>query len=389
MPSTFSSSLRTELIGNGEQAGTWGTTTNTNLGTVLEAAIAGYTSVTTSTAKQALTVANGAADQARSAMLALNTSTGANFEVYAPPVSKLYAVRNVSSYTVTLYNSTSVGNTTAAGLGVAVPAGRQLFLMTDGVDFRVLGVIADSANTPNTVVERDGSGDFAAGTITADLIGDVTGNLTGDVLGDVTGNLTGDVTGNVSGNAGTVTNGVYTTGNQTIGGVKTFSSPIVAQNVVPAGAVMHFAMNSAPSGWLEADGSLVSRTTYAALFAAVGTTFGAGDGSTTFALPDLRGEFIRGWDDGRGVDSGRGFGSAQADGVKESLARIRSDSNGNAFSAAVGGTAFTGEFSAGGATTTSTTMTANGTIQPMHYLKLGSAPETRPRNVALLACIKF
>lgn len=196
MPSTFSSSLRTELIGNGEQAGTWGTTTNTNLGTVLEAAIAGYTSVTTSTAKQALTVANGAADQARSAMLALNTSTGANFEVYAPPVSKLYAVRNVSSYTVTLYNSTSVGNTTAAGLGVAIPAGRQLFLMTDGVDFRVLGVIADSANTPNTVVERDGSGNFAAGTITATLTGNVTGNLTGNVTGNVSGtalNVTGTV----------------------------------------------------------------------------------------------------------------------------------------------------------------------------------------------------
>ncbi|MEN6304154.1 MAG: hypothetical protein ABFD96_15590 [Armatimonadia bacterium] len=196
MPSTFSTSLRTELIGDGEQAGVWGQTTNSNLGTILEAAIAGYTSVTTVAQKQALTVANGAADQARSAMLALNTTTGAAFEVYVPPVSKLYAVRNVSSYAVTIYNSTSVGNTTAAGLGVAIPAGRQLFLMTDGVDVRVLGVIADSANTPNTVVERDANGDFAAGTITADLTGDVTGNLTGNVTGNVSGtaaNVTGIV----------------------------------------------------------------------------------------------------------------------------------------------------------------------------------------------------
>ncbi|MCP1454523.1 phage tail protein [Pseudomonas kilonensis] len=67
-----------------------------------------------------------------------------------------------------------------------------------------------------------------------------------------------------------------------------------------------------PQGWLKCNGALVSRAQYAALFAAISTRFGAGDGSTTFALPDLRGEFIRGWDDGRGVDSGRVLGTAQA-----------------------------------------------------------------------------
>lgn len=67
-----------------------------------------------------------------------------------------------------------------------------------------------------------------------------------------------------------------------------------------------------PTGWLVANGQAVSRVTYAALFAAIGTTYGAGDGSTTFGIPDLRGEFLRGWDDGRGVDSGRALGSAQA-----------------------------------------------------------------------------
>lgn len=81
----------------------------------------------------------------------------------------------------------------------------------------------------------------------------------------------------------------------------------------PAGKVDYFAMSSPPTGYLKANGAAVSRTTYAALFAAIGTTFGAGDGSTTFNLPDLRGEFVRGWDDARGVDSGRAFGSAQGD----------------------------------------------------------------------------
>lgn len=82
-------------------------------------------------------------------------------------------------------------------------------------------------------------------------------------------------------------------------------------NATPAGAVMYFAMDAAPVGWLKANGAVVSRTLYANLFAAIGTRFGAGDGKTTFNLPDLRGEFLRCWDDGRNVDSGRSFGSWQ------------------------------------------------------------------------------
>lgn len=85
-----------------------------------------------------------------------------------------------------------------------------------------------------------------------------------------------------------------------------------AEAIVPPGAVMYFARNTAPSGWLKCNGAAISRTAYSKLFAAIGTVFGAGDGFTTFNLPDLRGEFVRGWDDGRGVDGGRPFGSFQA-----------------------------------------------------------------------------
>ncbi|WID42133.1 tail protein [Pseudomonas phage ZRG1] len=85
-----------------------------------------------------------------------------------------------------------------------------------------------------------------------------------------------------------------------------------AEAIVPPGAVIYFARNTAPSGWLKCNGAAISRTAYAKLFAAIGTVFGAGDGFTTFNLPDLRGEFVRGWDDGRGVDGGRAFGSFQA-----------------------------------------------------------------------------
>ncbi|MGR3484072.1 MAG: phage tail protein, partial [Paracoccaceae bacterium] len=77
------------------------------------------------------------------------------------------------------------------------------------------------------------------------------------------------------------------------------------------GQVAHFAQAAPPDGWLVCDGAAVSRAAYAALYAAIGTTYGAGDGSTTFDLPDLRGEFLRGLDGGRGVDPGRTLGSAQ------------------------------------------------------------------------------
>lgn len=83
----------------------------------------------------------------------------------------------------------------------------------------------------------------------------------------------------------------------------------------PPGAVSMFAQASAPPGWLICDGSAISRTTYAALFSAIGTTYGSGDGSTTFNIPDARGYFPRDWDDGAGRDSGRAIGTTQASAV--------------------------------------------------------------------------
>tara|TARA_Y100000052_G_scaffold11683_1_gene11518 strand:+ start:2162 stop:3283 length:1122 start_codon:yes stop_codon:yes gene_type:complete len=82
---------------------------------------------------------------------------------------------------------------------------------------------------------------------------------------------------------------------------------------VPTGAVFCVAIASIPTGYLECNGAAVSRTTYAALFAFIGTQYGSGNGSSTFNLPDLRGEFIRGFDNGRGIDSGRSIGSLQTD----------------------------------------------------------------------------
>jgi microcystin-dependent protein len=138
--------------------------------------------------------------------------------------------------------------------------------------------------------------------------------------------------------------------------------------VAPAGSIIWYAANTAPNGYLKANGANVSRTTYAALFAAIGTTFGVGDGSTTFGLPDLRGEFVRGWDDGRGIDTGRAFGSAQSDDLKSHTHTYLSNAAGNSVTG--------GPSSISDGETGSTTGATGGA-------------ETRPRNIALLACIKY
>lgn len=137
MASTYSPNLRVELIGTGDQAGTWGTTTNNNLGTLLENAISGYEAVSVTSANQALTALNGADDQARNLILDFTTTTGADFAVYAPPSPKTYIVKNSSANTVSIYNSTVLGNTTAAGTGVAIPAGKVVSIWSDGTNMAV------------------------------------------------------------------------------------------------------------------------------------------------------------------------------------------------------------------------------------------------------------
>lgn len=165
---------------------------------------------------------------------------------------------------------------------------------------------------------------------------------------------------------------------------------------VPPGTVIHVAMNSAPGGYLKCNGAAVSRTTYAALFAAIGTTFGVGDGSTTFNLPELRGEFIRGWDDSRGVDTGRVFGSSQTSENKAHTHTGTTDSGGS-HSHTIRIPPNIGDTDRG--TNPSlwnidgeqdvATSTDGAHTHTFTTASSGGASETRPRSIALLACIKF
>ena len=143
----------------------------------------------------------------------------------------------------------------------------------------------------------------------------------------------------------------------------------LAEGRIGAGNVAFFATATAPNGWLKANGALISRTAYASLFAAIGTTFGVGDGATTFALPDLRGEFLRGFDDARGVDAGRALGSAQAQNIQA-----------HAHPYHLGGSVV-GTEQAASNWIASAGITAN--------TDMAGGTETRPRNIALLACIKY
>jgi hypothetical protein len=199
MSSTYSPILRTELIGAGDQAGTWGSTTNSNFQYIFEAAIAGYVAVTVSPTSnnQVLTYVNGpsasaALDQSVYGILKLNPgSLGANFNIFAPPVSKTYVVWNNTAYAATFYNSTVIGNTTAAGSGAVIPAGAKVMIWSDGTSFYGNDTVIGNFNV---------AGNLA-----------VTGNAT------VTGNL------NVTG----------------------------SNNIIPAGTRMLFAQATAPVGFTQ------------------------------------------------------------------------------------------------------------------------------------------
>lgn len=159
-----------------------------------------------------------------------------------------------------------------------------------------------------------------------------------------------------------------------------------ASSAIPAGSIAYIAMSGAPTGWLKANGAAVSRSAYAALFAAIGTAYGVGDGSTTFNLPDLRGEFIRGWDDGRGVDSGRTLGSAQAASTQDLVALVGKYDNTDGIYMATIAHPFTANTWDGAVVTW---QSSNAPSPLASRVEAAGSGETRPRNVALLACIKY
>jgi microcystin-dependent protein len=260
MASTYSPSLKLELIGNGDQSGTWGTTTNNNLGTLLEQAITGVQNITMSNADYTLTNYNGVTDEARNAVLVVGGTNSAVRQIIIPAnQEKLYVIRNATSggYAITIGAIT--------GATISIPNGVTAQVYYDGTD-------CFSSQTGS-------AGNFTVnGTLTATGLTD-TGNMSvGGTLG-VTG-ATSLTTGSISGvmTAPTAAAGTNTT--------QLATTAFVLANSAPTGVINMWPTASAPTGYLLCDGTAVSRTTYAALFAVVSTTFGVGDGSTTFNVPN-------------------------------------------------------------------------------------------------------
>jgi|GEM_PF-3295966 len=199
MASTYSPNLRIELIGTGDQAGTWGNTTNGTDQYVLENAVSGYQAIPINSSNQALTYVYGSTTSAASnqsvfAFLQLTTGTVTTaFNLYAPPTPKSYVVYNNTTYTATIYNSTAIGNTIPAGAGVVIAAGATITVWSDGQNFRAANTAAGNFLVEGnlTVLGNDTEiGNFSAANVFAAFEqATFTGSISGNTLTVPTGGV--------------------------------------------------------------------------------------------------------------------------------------------------------------------------------------------------------
>lgn len=230
MASTFSPSLRIELIGDGDQSGTWGQTTNNNLGTLIEQAISGVVTITMADANYTLTNFNGVSDEARNQVIvATGTNTGVR-DIIAPLVEKTYIVKN----------STTGGNAIrvigSSGTGVSIPNGVTASVYCDGINF-----YSTLTGTPGNFTVNGNLTTTGTATITGVLNG-TTAAFSG-AISAVSPTFTGVPTA-VTAAPGTNTTQIATTA-------------FALANGIPSGAIVMWSgsIASIPSGWLLCNGS--------------------------------------------------------------------------------------------------------------------------------------
>lgn len=246
MSSTYSTSLQIQLIGNGEQSGIWGTTTNTNWN-LIEQAVAGVAAISMSNADYTLSVLNGVSDEARNMILVASGTNSTIRKIVAPLVPKMYLVVNNTSggYAITIGGST--------GTTVTIPTGVATYVYCDGTNFNP-GITGTAGNFS------------VGGAITA------TSTITGSSFSGAGTGLTGTASSlSIGGNAGTVTNGVYTSGSYanpawitSLAASKlTGSVPSAAAitnsggwSVTPSGTNLYFNYNGTNVGMLDSSGNL-------------------------------------------------------------------------------------------------------------------------------------
>ena len=262
MASTFTTNLRLNKQGDGDNANSWGQVLNDGVISLVDDAVAGYTVVTVgSTANVTLTQNQGSGDQARSAFLEITGSVGGThsaINVLIPNNSKSYVVRNAVSYASA---GADIILKVAGQTGVTIRPTENQFVITNGTS------VFNVAPTEFSSLTVTGSATFSS---------------------DVT------VGGNMHVSSKVCASAFHGDGSNLTG--------IVA---VPTGCVLPYAASVAPSGFLFCFGQAVSRSTYSDLFGVITSIYGDGDGSSTFNLPDLRGRVIAALDSMGGQVAGR------------------------------------------------------------------------------------
>lgn len=221
MASTYSA-LKIQLMGTGENSGTWGNVTNTNLGTALEEAIVGSSDVNFSSADVTLTLTDSNASQsARNLRLNLTGSVGAPQNLIVPAIEKVYIVNNGLTQTITVKNST--------GTGIDVPAGKTVYVYNNGTNV-VDAITHLTSLTLGSALPIASGGTGSTSTTYANLQSNVTGTL------PVANGGTGITSAGTAGNVLTSNGSAWTS---------------AAAAAFDAGTVMLFAQTAAPTGWTK------------------------------------------------------------------------------------------------------------------------------------------
>lgn len=285
MASTYTNNTGIEKPGSGEQSGSWGTTTNTNFD-IIDRNLNGVGNITLTSTTHTLTTSDGSLSDGHYRVLVLGGTPGGACTITITPTDqeKVYLVYNNSGYSA-IFTQGSGGNAT-------VTNGATAWIYADGggATAQVRAVPADLIDDPSP--QLGGNLDVNGNSIVSVSNGDIaiTPNGTGDVIID------GLKYPQADGNAGEFL---------TTDGAGQLSFADVAASAFSSGMLMPYAGATAPTGWLLCYGQAISRTTYADLYSVIGTTYGVGDGSTTFNIPDLRGRVIAGKDDMGGTSADR------------------------------------------------------------------------------------
>lgn len=254
MPSTYSPSLKLELIGNGDQNGTWGTTTNINLGTLLEQAITGVQSIVMSNVDKTLTTLNGTSDEARNAVLVVSGTNSAVRNIIAPAVKKLYVIVNNTSGGFGIILKTS------ASAGVTIPNGASLWVYCDGTVFTIIAPYTAATTSTPIVFQGYASGTTLTVTSAPNLpiaIGQTIYNpgIIFNTIPGIPSNTTITALGTGTGSTGT-----YTISNASAVGNVLYPQPIVALPVLNQIATVDYVQSKTNSVYLQGAPSAATAT---------------------------------------------------------------------------------------------------------------------------------